>query len=168
MEISLKAAHVKRVGIINCKEKNICTFEGNCLVKNDVFMAKEKTQANTSSYLDMSDNNFRTSYYDHLRSFKNRAYTNETELFKYLRKLKEREVERTITWENLRRSSSCPRRSGLCNLWPDENVEMLLNQATPFTQLKWRFDASTCCHVSYNRSYIGVNKCRTQPSSAPV
>ena len=79
-------------------------------------MATVETETNTSSYVDMTGNSLETRYYNHIKSFKNERYKNETELSTYIWKLKEKEVEHTITWKKLRQSNTCKRRSGLCNL----------------------------------------------------
>ena len=84
----------------NCKEKNKCPLEGNCLIKSIVYMATVETETNSSSYIGMTGNNFKTRYYNHIKSFKNNRYKNETELSKYIWKLKEKEVEHTITWKS--------------------------------------------------------------------
>ena len=47
-------------------------------------MAEVKTETNTSSYVGMTDDNFKTGYYNHLKSFNNNRCRNETELSKYL------------------------------------------------------------------------------------
>ena len=87
------------------KEKNRCPLEGNCLVMNIVYIATVRIETNTSSYVGMTGNNFKTRYYNHLQSFKNKRYKNETELSKYIWKLKEKEVEHTITWKKQRQSN---------------------------------------------------------------
>ena len=56
-------------------------------------------------------------------------YKNETELSTNLWKLKEKEVEHTITWKKLRQSNTCLRRSGLGNSCLEEKVETVLSQA---------------------------------------
>ena len=68
----------------NCKEKNKCTYEGNCLIKSIVYMATVETKTNSSSYIGMTGNSFKTRYYNHIKSFKNKRYKNETELSKYI------------------------------------------------------------------------------------
>ena len=47
----------------NSKEKNRYPFEGNCLVKNIVYMATAKTETITSSYVGMTGNDLKTRYY---------------------------------------------------------------------------------------------------------
>ena len=54
----------------SCKEKNKCPLEGNCLIENIVYMATVRTETNTSSYVGMTGNSFKTRYYNHLMSFK--------------------------------------------------------------------------------------------------
>ena len=111
-------------------------------------MATVETETNTSSYADMTANSIKSRYYNHIKSFKNKRYKNETELSKYIWKLIEKEVEHTITWKKLRQSNICQRRSGLCNLSLEKKVEILLSQAEPSTQLNRIFEVSTCRHVS--------------------
>ena len=65
-------------------------------MKDIVYMATVKTETNTSSYVGMTKNNFKTRYYNHLYSVKNKRYY-ETELSKYIWKPKEKEVEFAIT-----------------------------------------------------------------------
>ena len=65
-------------------------------MKNIVYMATAKTETNTSNYVGMTGNNFKTKYFNHIKSFKNKRYKNDTELSKYIWKLKEKEVEQTI------------------------------------------------------------------------
>ena len=91
----------------NCKEKNKCPLEGNCLIKSIVYMATVETETNSSSYIGMTGNSFKTRYYNHIKSFKNKRYKNETEFSKYIWKLKGKEIEHTITWKKLRQSNTC-------------------------------------------------------------
>ena len=120
-------------------------------------MATVETETNSSSYVGMTGNSFKTRYY-HIKSFKNKRYKNETELSKYIWKLREKVVEHTITWEKLRQSNACQRRSGLCNLCIEEKVEILLCKAKPSTQLNRRFEVSTCRHVSPPTSIAPTSK----------
>ena len=144
--------------LCNCKEKNKCPLEGNCLIKNIVYMATVETETNSSSYVGMTGNSFKTRYYNHFKSFKNKRNKNETELSKYIWKLKEKEVKHTITWKTLRQSNTCQRRSGLCNLCIEEKVEILLSKAKPSTRLNCRFEVSTCRHVSPPTSTAPTSK----------
>ena len=68
----------------NCKEKNKCPLEGNCLIKNIVCMATVETETNTSSYVGVTGNSFKTRYYNHIKSLRNKRYKNATELSKYI------------------------------------------------------------------------------------
>ena len=152
----------------NCKEKNRCPLEGNCLIKNIVYMATVETETNTSSYVGMTGNNFKTRYYNHIKSFKNKRYKNETELSRYIWKRKEKEVEHTITWKKLCQSNTCQRRSGLCDLCLEEKVEILLSQVKPSTQLNRRFEVSTCRHVSQSTSVTPISKLKKTEPNRPL
>ena len=90
----------------NCKEKNKCPLEGNCLIKSIVYMATVETETNSYSYIGMTGNSFKTRYYNHIKSFKNKRYKNETEFSKLYGNLK-------------KRKSSTPSRGKSCvNLTP--------------------------------------------------
>ena len=98
-------------------------------------MATVETETNSSSYVGMTGNSFKTRYYNHIKSLKNTRYKNETAFSMYIWKLTEKEVEHTITWKKLGQSNTRQRRSGLCNLCIEEKVEILLSKAKPSTQL---------------------------------
>ena len=74
----------------NCKEKNKCPLEGNCLIKNIVYMATVETETSTSSYVGMTGNSFKTRHYNHIKSKKNKRYKNENELSSIYGNLKKR------------------------------------------------------------------------------
>ena len=132
-------------------------------MKNIVYMATVKTETNTSSYVGKTENSFKTRCYNHIKSFKNKRYENE--LSDYIWKLKEKEVEQTITWKKQRQSNTCQRRSGLCNLSFEEKVEILLSRAKPSTQLNRRVEVSTCRHVSPPTSIVPTSiLIKTEPN----
>ena len=87
-------------------------------------MATVETETNTSSYVGMIGNSLKARYYNQLVSINNKRCKNETELSKYIWKLKKNEVEHTITWKKQCQSNTCQRRSGLCNLSLEENVHI--------------------------------------------
>ena len=83
----------------------------------------------------------------------------------YIWKLKEKEVEHTITWQKLRQSNTCQRRSVLRNLCLEEKVNLLLSQAKPSTRLSGRFEVSICRHVSLSTSSAPTSKpMKTEPN----
>ena len=63
-------------------------------------MATIETETNSSSYVGMTGNSFKTRYYNHNKSVKNKRYKNETALSMYIWKPTEKEVEHTITWKS--------------------------------------------------------------------
>ena len=95
----MKAAYEKTS--CNCKEKNRCQLEGNCPLRNIVYMATMKTETNSLNYVGMTENDFKTRYYNHLKSLMNKRYKNETEMSKYIWNLIEKVVEHAI------RAKSC-------------------------------------------------------------
>ena len=90
----------------NCKEKNIFLLDENYLTKHIVYMATAKTKTNTSSYVGITGNSFKTRYYNHIKSFKTKRNKNETDLAKYIWKHRDKEVEHSITWKELLQSAN--------------------------------------------------------------
>ena len=92
-------------------------------------------------------------------------YLNTLYIHRYIWKLKEKEVERTITLKKLRQSNTCQLRTGLCNLCIEEKVEIFIRKAKPSTQLNRRFEVSTCRHVSPPTSIAPTSKLmKTEPN----
>ena len=153
----------------NWKEKNICQLEENCLVKNIVYMATVTTETNTSSYVGMTGNHFITRYYNHLKSLKNKRYKNETELSKYLWKIKEKEVEHTVTCEKLRQCNTCLRRSGYVTYVTRIKPRYYWSKGYYWsTQLNRRFEVSTCRPVSPPTSIAPKSEhINTEPNRPP-
>ena len=153
----------KRRSVVQLQREE-CPLEGNCLMKNIVYITTVRTKINTSSYVGLTGNNFKTRCYNQIMSFKNRRYKNEAELSKYIWKLKEKESS-TPSREKLRHSNTCQRRSRLCNLCLEQKVEILLSQAKPPTQLNRRFEVTTCRHVSPPSSITHTSKLiKTEPN----
>jgi hypothetical protein len=63
------------------------------------------TTRNTNStkhYIGMTANTFKERYRDHIKSFQNKKYSNDTELSKYIWNLKENGQDFDVTWSILK------------------------------------------------------------------
>lgn len=63
----------------NYRIKTYCPMEGNCMVKNLVYVAKTEVQNNVneeSRYIGASKNKWQKRYYNHRLSSKNKIYEN--------------------------------------------------------------------------------------------
>ena len=62
---------------------------------------------------------------NHSKSFRSDKYRKETELSKYVCKLKDNEVDYAINWDIVRKSNTFKRQSGICNLCLEEKFIIL-------------------------------------------
>ena len=102
----------------NCRQKNTCPLNGNCLQSSVVYQATVTRQDNniTETYVGLTENDFKTRYRNHTASFRHAKHRNSTELSKYIWTLKDNNINFFISWHIL--SSSLPYKSSnkRCNL----------------------------------------------------
>jgi hypothetical protein len=70
----------------------------------------------------MTSTSFKERYRNHNRSFNHKKYSYDTELSKYIWKLKENKQDFDITWSILKRAVSYTGGSKRCNLCLEENL----------------------------------------------
>ena len=88
----------------NCRQKNSCPLNGNCLAQNVIYKATITTDSRTSTtkeYIGSTCNQFKTRYNNHKASFKKHNPKNSTELSKFILNLKAKNVKYNIKWEIL-------------------------------------------------------------------
>ena len=91
----------------NCKEKNM-SIKRKLFNKNIVYMA---TETSTSSYVGMTRNNFKTRYYNHIKSFKisaTKMKPNYRSIYGNLKKRKSSTPSRGKSRVNLTPANDCP------------------------------------------------------------
>ena len=102
----------------NCRQKNTCPLNGNCLQSSVVYQVTVTRQDNniTETYVGLTENDFKTRYRNHTASFRHAKHRNSTELSKYIWTLKDNNINFFISWRIL--SSSLPYKSSnkRCNL----------------------------------------------------
>ena len=83
----------------NCRQKDTCPLEGNCLDKELVYQCnlKEHTTINRVSYNGLTENTFKDQFYKHYNSFKYGSKANSRELSKQLWEIKRKGIEKPIT-----------------------------------------------------------------------
>ena len=74
--------------LCNCRDKPNCPMDGNCLKKCLVYKVQVNSVRETKYYLGTAEDTFKTRHSNHKKSFKHRMYEKETELSKYIWKLK--------------------------------------------------------------------------------
>ena len=79
----------------NCrkKEKNGCPLKNSCLTSSVVHNANVTTESDTirKNYIGQTEGSFKQRYTQHKLSFRNRNYSNSTEVSKHIWTLKERQ-----------------------------------------------------------------------------
>ena len=103
----------------NCRRKEQCSLQGNCLTNNIVYRADVTTTDTRESkqYIGLTANSFKERYRNHIKSFEDRKYSNETELSKYIWDVKSKNRSFGIKWTIVKRASaytSGAKRYNLC------------------------------------------------------
>ena len=85
----------------NCRKKNGCPLEGQCLQTNVVYQATVTSEASTESYVGLPTN-FKERYRNDNVSFRHTSKRNETELSKHIWTLKDAKKPFKIKWKVLK------------------------------------------------------------------
>ena len=111
----------------NCRSHEDCPLQGSCFTKSIVYKAEVtlKESQEVKQYIGMTANTFKERYNNHKKSFKNPLYQNETELSKYLWKLKETKKEFSVEWSVMKRAPSYSVGGKSCILCLEEKLCLL-------------------------------------------
>jgi hypothetical protein len=103
----------------NCRNANECPLGKRCLESSLVYQAEVITRDNgeIKRYIEITANSFKERYRNPKKSFMNATYTNETELSKYIWKLKQNGRPFTLTWSILRHASPYSSGGKQCSLY---------------------------------------------------
>ena len=77
----------------NCKVKDNCPLDGKCLRECIVYQANVITNNKYKEHFGTAEGEFKVRYNNCAMSFRHNRRVNDTELSKYLRKLKEENVD---------------------------------------------------------------------------
>ncbi len=133
----------------NCRQNRQCPIQGKCLHANVVYKADITTTDNndTKSYIGVTSNDFKTRYRNHCKSINNNKYRNETELSKYIWKLKENGRNYTIKWGIIKHFTT-PANSRKCLLCLEEKLLILKSRKKLLNKRSDLFN--TCRRVTLN------------------
>ena len=83
----------------NCRQKNTCPLNGNCLQSSVIYQATVKRNDNNTSetYIGLTENAFKTRYRNHTASFRHTKHRNSTELSKHVWSLKDNNIDYSIS-----------------------------------------------------------------------
>ena len=89
----------------NCRRKNECPLDGQCMTKDVIYDAVVKVDGEKNKrYIGSTGNDFKSRYYGHTRSFRDESGKNSTELSKYIWKVKGKGKQYQIKWNILERN----------------------------------------------------------------
>ena len=151
----------------NCRNSNECPLQGNCLATNIVYKAQITFSGDerTKEYIGMTAKPFKERYKNHKNSFKHERYERETELSKYVWKLKKNGKKYNIKWSILKRAPAVVPGGSRCSLCTEEKLCLL--QANSENQLNKRTEIfAKCRHCDMfragNLKGLANDKIRTQ------
>ena len=127
-------------------------MKGNCQVKGVVYKANVSTEDNGERvYIGLTDNTFKTRYTNHMKSFRNERYKNDTELSKFVWNLRNKGQDFDISWSIIDKALSYSNMNKRCNLCISEKLHII--NADKSTLLNKRSElVSKCRHQ--NKYYL--------------
>jgi hypothetical protein len=117
----------KQQQICNCREKDKCPLQGNCLTRSLVYQGEVTDGSqNSGNYIGLTEYTFKGRSYQHLNSFKYRNKANSTEMSKYVWNLKDQGITNpTITWSILDNAIPYKNGSKRCDLCITEKYHII-------------------------------------------
>ena len=131
--------------LCNCRDKDICPMDGKCLTENVIYRATVSADEDTKSYIGLTGDQFKTRYRNHLKSFKDSKYRNDTCLSKYIWSLNDSNKKYTIKWKIIDRGSIFSPSTGRCNLCFKEKYFLIMRSELCEINSKTEF-GSSCRH----------------------
>ena len=74
----------------NCRQPTICPQDGNCLSSSIIYKATVSLEKEQVAYIGLTSTTSKERYNNNIKSFNHEKYENETELSKYVWKLKKK------------------------------------------------------------------------------
>jgi hypothetical protein len=106
----------------NCKRDRQCPLNGNCLTSSVIYQAKVTRHDNQreETYVGLTENTFKSRFNGHTSSFRNEEHRKATTLSEYIWKLKDKNIQHSITWKILSRAKPYSTIRKTCNLCLEE------------------------------------------------
>ena len=109
----------------------------------------EDPNENKKSYIGIIANNFKERYRNHLKSFRNAKYANDTELTKHVWKLKMENRQFNIKWSVIKQVTAYKPGARRCNLCLEEKLQIMKARKRHKHCLNKRTELFTNCrHVT--------------------
>ena len=131
----------------NCRDKANCPMPEGRRDKGVVYEARVECNDNTRIYNQLCETEFKTRFYNHVQSFKNRSKSKATKLSKFIWNCKDAGFDPSITWKTVFHANPYQHGGRHCNLCLAEKFIILT--ADPNTTLKKRTELiNKCRHKS--------------------
>ena len=133
----------------NCGLPDECPAAGKCSTKSVGYRADVTTKNNgeRKSYIGITTNKFKQRYRNHLKSFRNAKYSNDTELSKHVWNLKKENKDFSIKWSIIKRVAAYKPGSKRCNLCLEEKLLLMKAKKKHFLNKRSEF-FSKCRRVT--------------------
>ena len=143
---------VENIKKCNCRKKELCPLQGNCLVKSVVYRAMVTiTSKPDTNYIGLTVNEFKGRERQHEHSFREVKKENSTELSKYLWQSKKNgEADAKITWSILEQVPAYRNGDSRCRLCLAEKYHVIFQQ---FNKLNKRNEIISKCRHE-NKFYL--------------
>ena len=130
----------------NCRKKDDCPLKNNCLTSSVVYNANVTTENDTTgkNYIGLTEGTFKQRYTQHKLSFRNRNYSNSTELSKHIWTLKDNNTNFTIKWSIFATAPAYSNKGKRCHLCLSEKLNLV--RAKNPSLLKKRTELISKCH----------------------
>ena len=114
----------------NCR-KFKCPLEGtnrSCRTESVIYKATVKTKDDTKLYIGLTGNEFKNRYYKHRSDFAMIKNKDNTELSKYIWKLKSNKTDYDISWQIIKTVGKLQNGNKICRLCIAEAMEIMKNR----------------------------------------
>jgi len=123
-----------------------CPLNGKCLSECTVYSAEVDCASGKKTYFGACEGQFKSRYYNHIKSIKNRTYEKETELSKYIWTMKDQGTDYKIKWDIKAKCLPYQCGSRRCDLCTTE--KMTIARENPDCMLNKRSEIVSKCRHS--------------------
>ena len=130
MRLTTPKPHIKTTKNCNCRQKNACPLNGNCLQTSVIYQVSvtRKDNNKTEIYVGLTENEFKVRYRNHHATFRHNKKRISAELSKYIWYLKDNNNEHSFSWQILSSHQPYNSSSKRCNLCLKENFFIICRQ----------------------------------------
>ena len=111
----------------NCRTKSTCPLKDQCQSRDKIYKCTVSTSVNPDKvYLGTAEGDFKRRYHNHMKSFCDKRYTNDTSLSKYIWEIKEKHQESpSLKWSIVKRVPAYSNITKKCLLCLHKKLEIV-------------------------------------------